>query len=317
MATVKDIIGDATFNKISNHLKQAFPDPRVSIADHHVNAMALYIWQKFDAATCQNLLGCPKPDQAQIDQLTQDISVVMPSDGRSYYIAAATHSRIINPHHSFTAYLPLVKVELPQTDQEAVPITTAIGDINPTDRLLISVEQVAFKYQAELGYVPGKVELIAPARVLGARFGAIIVYTGYRNAADTTPSFYILEAGTATGETMMTFFSPDMGVIPPRKKWYAPTPFTTPDEYYTGQFVMNGTEPGELHVQALDTDQTTVKVKVDVVYEKSEPRMIYPALLTAEAAARVGAISVKKGELIFETLFAPIGFALPWKDYPS
>lgn len=317
MTTIKTIIGDVIYNKIADHLKQAFPDSRVTIADHHVNAVALYIWQKLDDAMCQQLLGCPKPPQAQIDQFTADVSVVMPNDGKSYYVAAATHSRVTNPHHSFTAYLPLVRVTLAKTDQEAVTINTSIGDVIPQDHLLPSVEQVTFKYQSELGYVPGKIELLTPARAGGARFSAIGVYIGYRNETDTTPSFYILESGTASGEMMMTFFSPDMSVIPPRKKWYAPTPFTKPEEYYTGQFIMNGSEPSELHVKALDTDQTTVKVTVDVVYEKSAPLMIYPALLTAEAAARVGAISVKKGELIFETLFAPIGFALPWKDYPA
>lgn len=317
MTDIKTIIGDATFSKIADHLKLAFPDPKVTVSDHHVNAFALYIWQKFDDAMSQLILGVPRPSQAEIDQLTAAISVVMPSDGRKYYVAAATHSRVINPHHKFTAYLPLVRVSLAATDKEAVTIHTSIGDIIPQDQLLPSVEQVSFKYQSLLGYTPARVDLIAPARAAGARFSAIAVYIGYRNADDTAPSFYILESGTATGEVMMNFISPDMGVIPPRKKWYEPTPFTTAEEYYTGQFIMNGDEPAALHVKALDTDQTTVKVTVDVVYEASEPRMIFPALLTAEAAARVGAIGVKMGKVIFEDLFAPIGYALPWIDYPT
>lgn len=317
MTTVKDIVGDVVHATIASQLKQAFPDPRSVVDDKHVDAYVIYVWQNMADDASKQILGVDKPAQSVIDGIVNSLYVSMAPDGFKYYVANAKHSRVVDPgRHSFTAHLPLVRVPLAVTDAIACVIKTAIGDVDPADHLLQSVQQVAHKYAQTLGYSPVRVDLITPARSGGTRFGAIALYLGYRASADTAPSFYVLESGTATGASCMLFISPDMSPIPARKKWYAPTPFTDENAHYTGELDMNGDEPAVLHVHAF-SDTMVNEVNVDVTYQQSPPTYIWPALLTAQAAARVGAISVKKGMFMFETLFAPLGFALPWDQYPT
>jgi hypothetical protein len=70
--------------------------------------------------------------------------------------------------------------------------------------------------------------LIAPARRLTARFAAIAVYVGYRER-DGMPSFYVLEAGTATGEPAVLYLSKTMTTHVDERAGYEPTPFSSPD----------------------------------------------------------------------------------------
>jgi len=316
MKTVKELVGQTVYDQVAAKLQKAFPDPRVVIAPEHIDGFILNTWNNFDDENCQKILTLPRPAQAEIDALNAALPKAGPQDNFVYYVAVAKHSRVSNPHHSFTAHLPLVKVTVAKTDAEATTITTAIGDVKPEDHLLQSIEQLAFKYDEDLGYVPARVDLITPARLGDSRFGAIAVYLGFKNEDDEKPSFYILEAGTATGLALMLFISPDMGPISHKKKWYQPTPFTSPDHTYEGNLVVDGKEPKELHVRSYDPSKN-LDVYVDVQYNVSPPDTVWPAFLIAEAASRVGAISVKKGQLIFESLFAPIGFVLPWDENPN
>ena len=87
-------------------------------------------------------------------------------------------------------------------------------------------------------------DLITPARALHTRFGAIAVYLGYRNKADRGPTFYLLEAGTATGDAKMIYFSPDMKPIGSVTSGYLPTPFVTMRNTYSGGVAM-GVAPDE------------------------------------------------------------------------
>src|SRR4029077_8046228 len=108
------------------------------------------------------------------------------------------------------------------------------------DHLLGSVDLVAGKYGGAdyLGYRPPRIDLITPARAANTRFGAIAVYLGYRNKADRGPSFYLLEAGTATGDAKMIYFSPSMKPITSVTSYYLPTPFVTMRNTYSGGLTM-------------------------------------------------------------------------------
>jgi len=310
-----DYVAPETYSKLHDLMSRAFPDARSKVVDLHVQAVLLHVWNKADDATCQQILGAPKPDPTVIDAFNAAIMTTCEPDGHVYYLAHATHSRVVEPgKHSFTAHLPLVRVGLAATDAEAKIITTSIGDVDPKDHLFQSVEQVAFKLQTDLPQVPKRVEVITPARSLGARFGAIAIYLGYYEDA-TSPSFYILEAGTATGDSMVYFLSPDMGPILPTRKWFIPTPFTNEQAFYAGELLMNGDEPDELHVHSMNSDKN-VEVEVVVKYESTLPKYIYPAILTAEAASRVGLIAIAKGDLVYEEILAPLGRLLEWIELP-
>lgn len=315
ITTVKGIVGDATHAALASELRKAFPDVSSVIDDKHVDALILHVWNNVDDTTSQKFLGVSKPDPFVISDLQNALYVQEPPDGKRYYVANAKHARLVNPTHSFTAHLPLVRVALADTDATAKTVQTAIGIVDWKDHLLQSVEQVANKYSGLLGYSPVRADVITPARSGGTRFGAIALYLGYKDASDTSPSFYVLESGTATGSSCMLFISPDMKPIPARKKWYQPTPFTDAEAHYTGDLIMNGDEPDVLHVHTF-SDTMVPEVNVDVQYQQTPPTYIWPALLTAQAAARVGFISTKRGETMFETLFAGIGAVLPWDEYP-
>jgi len=316
MANIKDFVPSVTYFKLANLIKISFPDARVSIQDHHVDALILNVWNKCDDDACQKILGAPKPDPTQIDEFNKLFMVSCEPDGHKYYIAHATHSRVVTPgKHSFTSHLPMVRVSLAETDEDAKVISTSIGEVDPKDHLFQSIEQVAFKLKDDLPQAPKRVDLITPARSNGARFGAVATYVGYYDPQGT-PSFYLLESGTASGESIIYFLSPDMAPIPPMKKWYEPTPFTTADAFYSGEMVFQGDEPDELHVRSLDKDQV-LQVTVNVKYESTPPKYIFPAILTAEAAARVGMIAVTRGDLIFEEILAPLGRLLAWDSPPQ
>lgn len=311
---VKHILGDALHAAVEFALKEAFPSAGSSVSEAHVAAYAYLVWKNLSDNDAMKILGVPKPDQTVIDQLFAATYVQAPPDGFTYYVADAKHSRVIEPTHSFTGHLPLVRVPLALTDAQASVITTAIGTVEPADHLFQSVEQLSFKYASELGYTPARADVVTPARSHGSRFSAIALYLGYKNVADVEPSFYVLESGTATGTANMAFVSLDMKPIPARKKWYSPTPFTGPNAHYTGDLQTSGDEIVKLHVEAF-SDVMVHEVTVDVTYKRCPPVYVWPALLTVQAAGRVGAISVKMGKLNLEDLFAPIGFALDW-DQP-
>lgn len=316
MPSVREVLGDEAYASVVDRVQQSFPDVQSVVHEQHADALVLQVWNTHDDAGCREILGVPKPPQATIDAIAAKAPPAPPVDAFTYYVAHARHARYDHPTHAFTGYLPLVRVRLVAKTVNAVTIKTAIGDVIPQDHLFASVSQIGFKYGDDIGFQPERVDLITPARHGGARFGAIAVYLGYKNANDAEPSFYVLEAGLATGESRMAFLSPDMDVIPPRKKWYKPTPFTTEDSYYTGSLEMNGDEPDKLIVHAL-SPSLTPEVEVVVTYEKTAPKPIWPALITAEAAARIGSIGVKRGQLIFEDILAPIGDHLPWEIKPE
>jgi len=315
MPTVRDLVGDTTYQRIIDLLKLSFPDAHAIVHEQHADALVLQVWQS-NKDSSQNIFGVACPPQPTLDALLAQCPAANPADDFAYYVGHAHHSRNEHPNHAFTGHLPLARVKLPDTTAQAAAIKTAIGDVIPQDHLFASVSQIAFKYSDDLGYEPKRVDLVTPARLGGARFGAIALYLGYCSTDDVAPTFYILEAGLATGESRVAFFSPDMDAIAPTRKWYVPTPFTTDDASYCGKLTMNGDEPATLIVHAL-SPSSRPEVQVLVEYERTPPRAIWPALLTAQAAARLGSIGVRRGQLTFTDILAPIGDLLDWDKKPE
>jgi hypothetical protein len=155
------------------------------------------------------------------------------------------------PHSAFVGLLPQVRIPLPLTEpSDPLLAQTAIGSVFAGDHLLTSVAAVVQQMKREF---PSKsyadttrVDLIGPAR-LGGRFGAIALYLCYRNEA-ALPSYYILEAGLATGAPVRLFSSSHMGPIHGAPTAYLPTPFVEASNTYDGALIMNGDDPEELLV---------------------------------------------------------------------
>ena len=144
------------------------------------------------------------------------------------------------------------------------------------DHLLGSIDLLASKYAGAeyLGYRPERVDLITPARVAGSRFGAIAVYLGYKKKADKAPSFYMFEAGTASGDAKMIYFSPSFAPIKNATSYYLPTPFVSMRNTYSGYVKMRPApdedEPEKLFVESRAVGEQDPYFTVTVSYERQK-----------------------------------------------
>jgi hypothetical protein len=105
------------------------------------------------------------------------------------------------------------------------------------------------------------------------------------------PSFYILEAGTATGAAKMLYFSPDMKPIQHATSYYNPTAFVTKSNNYSGTLTMmpapNEDDPAELLVESFVPGATEPYITVTVDYKRKESfALAMPIEITLDAGAR-------------------------------
>lgn len=251
------------------------------------------------------------------------------------YLGDAVHYRVKSmpplsqPMRSeFMMTLPMVRVTLPQKlDAKSANLATELGDVDLSrDHLLGSVELVASKYEAPqyLGYRPARVDLITPTRRAGSRFAAMAVYLGYRNLTDAGPSFYLLEAGTATGDAKMIYFSPDMNPIGSVPSYYLPTPFVSMSNTYSGGVTMQPAphqdEPQRLVVRSYSPGDKDPYITVTVQYKRATSiDLPIPLEITADAGARVALIAKTMGldsAVQLQELLANLGRNLSWMEYP-
>lgn len=251
------------------------------------------------------------------------------------YLGDAIHYRVkaippgVEPFQSeFMMTLPMVRVRLPDTLSKASrKVATVLGEVDlSADHLLGSVELVADKYASPqyLGYRPARVDLITAARFLGSRFGAISVYLGYRQAADRSPSFYLLEAGTATGDPKMIYFSPNMNPIPSVTSYYLPTPFVSMRNTYSGGITMQPApqqdEPKRLVVKSFAEGATTPYLTVTVNYKRvATLERPAPIALIGNAGARIAFIAKAMGlpsAIELEGFLSKLGNNFHWMEAP-
>ena len=192
-----------------------------------------------------------------------------------------------------------------------------------TDELVARIMRVQElynqKYREFLGFEVASVWLTTPARYFGSRFGAIATYELMDGEAERRA--WILEAGMATGEAMVLYTSPHGQPIE-RVSWYQPTPFSAPTNWYRGAATFDEAGPRSLHVQVstpAEREQKKSHVEVAVAYEavaQAEAPAV-PAQITAEAAMRVAAIAVARGDMnpVYLAL-APFGHGLDWVKRP-
>lgn len=297
---VEKRIGSEKYKAIRNALARAFPG--APITDDLIGQVNDIL----------SRMPPPKPGQEAVKSREKEpITRPVWEKEHRLYVADAVHHRVksMEPENKpmqskFTKAVAMVRVPLPATiTAENNRIETEIGDVDlSNDHLLGSIDLIASKYSGPeyLGYRPARVDLLTPARSVGARFGAIAVYLGYRGAADKGPSFYMLEAGTATGDAKMIYFSPNMNPISNVTSYYVPTPFVTMRNTYSGGITMqpapNEDEPRTLMVESRIPGEKDPYMIITANYVRA-PKidLPMPVELLVNAAARVAAVAQAMG----------------------
>ncbi len=330
---LKNLIGPELFESMRELVRKTFPDARAPAPSDElvglvINALpeeariAIGIAEAAApllATTLDKVLDGISQAQGRARGVAQEDARVDGSSAKAFYfLASATHTRHGHGAHEFTGRLPMVRIQLPES--QPTDFETHVGTVYAGDHKVHTVELVREKYREFFSFPIGAVFLTTTARYLGSRFGAIATYevmddTGERRA-------WILEAGMATGESMVLYASPHAQPIE-RVSWYEPTPFSSPNNWYRGTASFDEYGPTALHVQVSTPEehkQKQVHMEVRVSYTciaDAQEHLLLPAKLTAEAAMRVAAIAVARGDMnpLYLAL-APFGHALEWSKRP-
>ena len=218
------------------------------------------------------------------------------------YAVNARHHRIKPFESDWVGHVQAVRVTIPQTRSQAEPIWTYLGVVKAEDHLLFSVEEIVTGYAKEFNKQPkvGRVDLITGARHYNLdRFAPLSVFLAYENAEDKQPSFYVYESGTALGKPAALYWAESLGAKIVANARFQFTPFSCPDDWYTGKLIMNRakTEPSVLSISISQTkDNTRHYIDLTASYEIIEPgKVIWPVAMQIQAAMRVFAIAQGMG----------------------
>lgn len=277
----------ATSAALDAYIVSHFPD--ASTSPETRTGVALALWA--ESETGVNLAAY----HAQLSELAAQIglahgldSVVraMPSAGFRYYDTVATHDRMIPDYPPFVGYLSMVRITLPQSNAEVRDIHTGIGTVAVGDHIYHSVQEFKQTYLDAPYKDTTRIDVVTPPRELGLRFGAISAYLGYTNGS-ATPSFYVLEAGTATGDPKVPFACATIDGSIVAYTDYQPTPFAKKSHVYRGSLHVVGDNPDVLTITAEATAHTPY-IKITAKFtETTTPKNIWPGFLIVRAAAIV------------------------------
>ncbi len=283
-------------------LKRSFPDAHVGNDDILALAICLQFQKERDAEEIPQELSAIDltPYHEQLRTRAAELSLEDETyeckkesgDSYRYYWAEARHVRSSPEGFApFVGKLGMVRVTLDADTPRTYK--TAFGRVSPGDHLIDTVFEANQKYSRGLGYSLQRVDLITPARE-GLRFGAISVFLGYRDASDKSPSCYILEAGTATGQPKVLYLGKEIGKSINAYSGYEPTPFACASHAYLGTFTLKpGTdEPDQLAISARSTEGGKSHVPyIDVTIRWTEQlgsvHNIWPGFLIARATSIV------------------------------
>lgn len=219
------------------------------------------------------------------------------------YRLHATHSRSQPIEATFTGECQSVRVSLPQSKPDPDSyIGTYIGRVEASDHLLFSIDEVRTAYQLRHGMPPAieRVDLITGARFMGRRFSPVSCYMAYADAnAPGNPTFFILEAGSATGKPKALYVARDMETVLHDQSAFAFTPLSCPANWYTGGLrVEPDGHPSTMYLtsaQERDGSYQYFSLEVRYAVERKQKRVISPLNLQIEAAMRVYAIAQQAG----------------------
>ena len=277
--------------KLASELQHCFPDAVVD--DRAITAYALTLWMTHAKSPIDLT-----PYAAAFEALARELGLTVTDTPTGpefraplgegafrYYRVAANHDREIPDFQPFTGHLTMVRVSLPNTTRQT--FSTPIGSVEPADHLLATVDEVRAKFGPAVGPIE-RVDLITPPRFGGARFGAISVLLGYRPGDGATPSFYVLEAGTATGNPKVLFLAATLETVIVSYSGYQPTPFAGPTHVYTGKLAVSGDSPDLLRITAHKDQSSMPYIRLTVKFEETQhPIAVWPGLQLAQAAAIV------------------------------
>ena len=276
-----------TSHALDAYIKKHFPDATSN--DQTRTGVALALWAEGNSKVAlggyeAQLAGLAA--QVGIKPGANAVAKAMPKDGFRYYDIRATHDREIPNYPPFVGYMSMVRFTLPVSNANVKDIHTGIGTVGVSDHLYRSVEEFKKTYQGAPYNHTTRIDLVTPAREHGVRFGAISAYLGYTNGA-ATPSFYVLEAGTATGDPKVPYACPtiDGGVV--AYSDYKPTPFASKSHVYRGSLRVVGDSPDLLSVWA-EAKPHTPYLKLEAQFtETTTPQNIWPGFLIVRAIAIV------------------------------
>lgn len=278
---------------LTRFLKEQFPDGVADSPTIEGTALALWLLDrkhlKLDWPRYENALESMRVSASIEVKTTADGPILsVPAgvdDGYAYYHATAKHERQVPPIEAFTGRLSMARVPLPQKKPEK--FSTVLGEVDPRDHLCATVEELRKKFQSSIAKKIVRADLITPARLHGARFAAISVILGYVQGS-SSPAFYVLEAGTATGNAKVTYLAPSFADPIVAYTGYRPTPFTRSSHVYTGRLVVDGDDPKSLRITAHKNSASPPYMKLGVTFAKTEkPRVVFPGMHIAKAAAIV------------------------------
>ncbi|MEP7121018.1 MAG: hypothetical protein ABJE95_08920 [Byssovorax sp.] len=323
-------IGPDRYQAIRSALQHAFP--QATVTDDVVDGAALVLQHGPPPGAAP---GPPTATPSSIDHEVAPLTRHVVERDHRLYLGYATHHRVKSappagrPMESeFTLPLPMVRVTLPDAlAADGSILATEIGDVDLShDHLLGSVDLLNAKYGGAgyLGSRPERVDLITPPRSGGSRFAAIAVYLGFRHKADRAPSFYLLEAGTATGDAKMIYFSPDMKPIDSVTSYYLPTPFVTMANTYSGGITMlpapSEDEPDQLVIQSRSPGEKDPYITVTLKYRRALTLDLpLPIEITVDAGARVALIAKAMGiasAVELQPVLADLARTLHWQEVP-
>ncbi|MEY4575740.1 MAG: hypothetical protein RL701_443 [Pseudomonadota bacterium] len=296
MTVIKHIVGEQRYESIRRSLQSAFPDAHAVVTDAAVDTAFQLAKHQCHAPSLRDLAIPP------LAALSAPPALVAPQARFQYYEAHATHARKTAPGSVFTGDLPLVRFQIPDhgTAQTLQKIDSPAGELLPVDRLYSSVDVLWATYHHDPAIArwgrPGRVDVIAPPRLAGARFAAVSLYLCYVHPNDPAPSFYLLEAGLATGQARMPFLGRSMDAVILAQTQYKPTRFAEPFHVYRGRLAMHAdapSEPDTLWIEVFPKFPLTQPyLEVTIVYERlAQPVLKNPFQLAVEAGARVQAIA--------------------------
>lgn len=285
MATIS--FDSNTSQALDAYIKKHFPDATSNEATR--TGVALALWAEGNGNVAlggyeAQLAGLA--NQVGIKRGANALAKAIPKDGFRYYDIAATHAREIPNYAPFVGHMSMVRFTLPASNAGVKDVHTGIGTVSPGDHLYRSVEEFKKTYGGAPYSNTTRIDLVTPARELGVRFGAISAYLGYTNGV-ATPSFYVLEAGTATGDPKVPFACPtiDGGIVAYTD--YKPTPFAAKGHVYRGSLRVVGDSPDLLSVW-VEAKPHTPYLKLTAQFtETTTPQNIWPGFLIVRAIAIV------------------------------
>jgi hypothetical protein len=219
------------------------------------------------------------------------------------YRLHATHSRSQPIESKFTGECQSVRVTLPlrKPDLDSY-IGTYIGRVEAADHLLFSVDEVCRAYELRHGTPPlvERVDLITGARFMGRRFSPVSCYLAYADAnALGSPSFFILEGGSASGKPKALYVARNMDTVLHEQSAFQFTPLSCSQNWYTGGLsVAPDGHPTRVHLtsaQERDGSHGYFALEVTYAVEQKPKRVISPLNLQIEAAMHVLAIAEQTG----------------------